>query len=97
MSTQIVAEYKHLVNIIPDIIDASGYRNDSIAKKLGMKAKNFSVKKQRSSWTANEVERFLKVVDNEEVENFIMLEIMRSRKNDETVPLSELKEEFGWK
>ncbi len=98
MNTQVVAEYKHLLKIIPDIIEVSGYRNDFIAKKLGMKAQNFSVKKQRGSWSVDEVEKLLKVVDNEDVENFIMLEIMRSRKNDETVTYDEYKAEIAsWK
>ena len=95
MNTQVVAEYKHLLKIIPDIIEVSGYRNDLIAKKLGMKAQNFSVKKKRGSWSVDEVEKLLKVVDNEDVENFIMLEIMRSRKNDETVTYDEYKAEIA--
>jgi hypothetical protein len=47
MAIKIVEDYRRLVNIIPEIIEASGYRNDFIAKKLGMKPQNFSVKKQR--------------------------------------------------
>ena len=98
MSTEIVAEYKHLVSIIPEIIKASGYRNDFIAKKLGMKAQNFSVKKQRGSWSADEVEKLLKIVDNGDVEDFIMLEIMKSRENDETITYDEYKAEIAtWK
>lgn len=98
MSIEIVEQYKRLVNIIPEIIEASGYRNDFIAKKLGMKAQNFSVKKQRGNWSADEVEKLLAVVDNEDVEDFIMMEIMRSRKDDETISLDKYKAEIAtWK
>jgi len=98
MSIEIVEQYKRLVNIIPEIIEASGYRNDFIAKKLGMKAQNFSVKKQRGNWSADEVEKLLAVVDNKDVEDFIMMEIMRSRKDDETISLDKYKAEIAtWK
>ena len=63
-----------------------------------MKAQNFSVKKQRGSWSADEVEKLLKIVDNEDVEDFIMLEIMKSRENDETITYDEYKAEIAtWK
>ncbi len=98
MSTSIVTEYKELLRIIPDIIEVSGYRNDFIAKKLGMKPQNFSVKKQRGSWSADEVEKLLSVVNNEEVENYIMLQLMRWRKDDENISYEDYKKEIGaWK
>lgn len=92
METQIVSSYKRLLNSVADIIDVSGYRNDYIAKKLGLKAQNFSVKKQRGSWSPDEIERLLKVVDNEDVENYLMLEHMRNATDDETISYDQYKE-----
>jgi hypothetical protein len=92
METQIVTSYKRLLENVPNIIDVSGYRNDYIAKKLGLKPQNFSVKKQRGNWTPDELERLLNVVDNEDVENYLMLEHMRDAKDDETISYDEYKE-----
>jgi hypothetical protein len=40
----------------------------------------------------------LNVVDNEDVEDFIMVEIMKSRENDETISYDEYKAEIAtWK
>jgi proline dehydrogenase len=98
MAIEIVEQYRRLINIIPEIIEASGFRNDFIAKKLGMKPQNFSVKKQRGNWSVDEVEKLLNVVDNEDVEEFIMMEIMKSRENDETISYDEYKAEIAtWK
>lgn len=95
----IFQEYNAIKNNIAEIINVSGYKNDYIAKKIGMTSQNFAVKKKRGTWNPEELEKIVDVLakPNEDVENALMLEIMRSRKNDETVPLSELKNEFGWK
>lgn len=92
-------EYNAIKGNISQIINLSGYKNDYVAKKIGITPQNFAVKKKRGNWTAEELEKIINVLTkpNEDAENALMLELMRSRKNDETVPLSELKKEFGWK
>ena len=97
MQIQIVSAYKRLLDSVADIIDVSGYRNDYIAKKLGLKPQNFSVKKQRGNWTPDELEKLLRIIDNEDVENYLMIEQMRSMKDEETISLEEFKKEMGWK
>ena len=97
MQIQAVIQYKNLLSHISDIIEISGYRNDYIAKKLGLKPQNFSVKKQRASWSPDEVEKLLAVVDNEDVEDYLLLEHMRSIKDEETITLDEFKKQMGWK
>jgi uncharacterized protein YjcR len=97
MQVQIVSAYKRLLGSVADIIDVSGYRNDYIAKKLGLKPQNFSAKKQRGNWTPDELEQLLKVIENEDVENYLMLEQLRSLKEEETMTLAEFKKEMGWK
>ncbi|MFT3946456.1 MAG: hypothetical protein QM763_05720 [Agriterribacter sp.] len=97
MNIQTVAAYKNLVIHLANLIEISGYRNDYIAKKLGMKPQNFSVKKQRASWNPDEVEKLLTIIDNEDVENYLLLENMRSLKGEETLTLDELKNFIEWK
>lgn len=98
METTVISTYKRLLNNVADIIDISGYRNDYIAKKLGLKPQNFSVKKQRASWTPDELEKLLAIISNEDVEEYLMLEEMRSRKDDETITFEEYKKVIAkWK
>lgn len=98
METQIVATYKRLLGSVAEIIEVSGYRNDYLAKKLGLKPQNFSAKKQRGNWTPDELEKLLTVVNNEDVANYLMLENMRSMKDDETISYAEYKKLIAaWK
>jgi hypothetical protein len=39
----------------------------------------------------------MKVIENEDTENYLMLQIMRAAKNDETVSYAEFQKEMGWK
>ncbi len=98
MPFDLVKNYQLLVKRIPELIEISGYRSDFIAKKIGLKPANFSVKKQRGNWSTEEVEKLLNVISNEEVENYLFIELMRSRKDDEEVSFEEYKKEISsWK
>lgn len=92
-----VQDYKLIKNNLSDIIKVSGYRNEFVAEKIGMNKSNFSVKKQRASWTEDEVEKILTIIDNEFVEDYILLSILKNRKDESNVSLAEMKKEFGWK
>ena len=96
MTTEIVSNYKSLVQHIGELIHVSGYRNDYVAAKIGISPKLFAVKKQRSSFSVDDIEKIMTVIDNEDVENYLMLEIMRDRKDEETMTYDELKAEMGW-
>ena len=89
----IVNQYIAVKNSIPHLLDLSGYRNDYIAKKIGISASAFAVKKQRKSWTDEEVRNIIEVLTkpNEDIEDYIMLEIMRERENEETLTMSDYK------
>lgn len=93
----IILGYRTLVQSLGELIKVSGYRSDFIAKKIGMKPANFSLKKQRGNWSVDEVEKVMAVIANEETENYLMLELMRAAKAEETVSYSELEKEMGWK
>lgn len=88
---QTVIQYKNLIQHIAAIIDVSGYRHDYIARKLDLRPQNFSVKKQRATWTPDEVEKLLTIIENEDVEDYLLLQEMRGLENDETVTLDEFK------
>ena len=97
MVQDIVYNYRTLVHNLGELIQVSGYRSDYIARKIGMKPANFSLKKQRGNWSVDEVEKLMQVIDNEDTENYLMLQLMRAAKNEETVSYAEFQKEMGWK
>jgi len=95
----IIESYQKIKKSIPDLLEISGYRNDFVAKKIGMKPTYFSTKKQRGNWTDEDVKKIIDVLtgQNEEVENYLMLEQMRSLEKEDTMTLAEFKKKAGWK
>lgn len=97
MMRETVLNYKTLLNNVSELINISGYRNDFIAKKLGIKPTTFSVKKQRATWTPDEIEKLLAVIENDETEDYYLGLIMQDLESDETLSLSEFKKAVKWK
>lgn len=93
-------EYSAIKDNIASILKASGYKNEYVAKKIGLSPANFATKKQRGNWTEKELGKIVEVITepNEDAEDAIMVEIMRARKNDETISFDEYKKEIArWK
>ena len=78
------------------LINKSGYKNAFIAEQIGMPAPTFSVKKQRGNWSENEMKQILEVIENEKLEDYFFLEIMRSEADEPRHPIEDLKKEMGW-
>jgi hypothetical protein len=98
MVSQIANDYKMLLHLLPQLIDISGYRNDYLSKKMGLNPATFSAKKQRGNWTIDEVAKLMSVIDNEDVNDFMMLQMMRDAKDDETISADEFRKEIQkWK
>ena len=49
MLEKIVLNYQMLVNNLGQLIEISGFRNDYLSQKIGLKPANFSVKKQKAN------------------------------------------------
>jgi hypothetical protein len=97
MLQETVLNYKILLAHIGELINISGYRNDFIAKKLGLKPTTFSMKKQRGTWSYDEVEKLLAIIENEETEDYYLGLIMNAMDTEDTMSLTEFKNEVGWK
>ena len=98
MVTEIVNNYRILLEVLPQLIDVSGYRNDYLSKKMGLTPATFSAKKQRSNWSADDVLKLMSIIANDDVEDFLMLQLMRASKNDETITADEFRKEIRkWK
>ena len=77
MMQEIVSNYQTLLENIPELINISGYRNDFVARKLGIKPTTFSIKKQRGNWTPEEVAKLLSIIENEETEDYYLGIVMQ--------------------
>jgi len=97
MIQEIILSYKTLIQSLGELIQVSGYRSDYIAKKVGMKPANFSLKKQRGNWSVDEAEQVMAVIENEDTENYLMLVLMRAAKDEETISYEEFQKEMAWK
>ena len=94
----VIEQYILVKEHLTEVIQASGYRNDYIAKKIGMRPSLFSVKKQRGSWSDKELEAVLRIIENEDAEDYILKLLMEHYENDETISWNELKSEMKeWK
>jgi hypothetical protein len=97
MVTEIVRDYKNLLAHIGNLIDVAGYRNDYIARKIGLSAAGFATKKKRGTFSVDEVEKIIQIIENEDVDDYLMVKLMDSRKDEPTISLSEFKTQMGWK
>lgn len=93
----IVTNYKMLLSSMSELIDVSGYKNEYLAKKLNIRPANFSAKKQRASWTPDEIEKILVYAMNEDVEDYLLLKEMEAREGEETMTMEEFEKAMGWK
>jgi uncharacterized protein YjcR len=66
--SNVIENYKKIKNSIPELIEISGYRNDYIAKQLGIKPSNFSAKKQRGNWNEDELTAILNTLRKPSIE-----------------------------
>ncbi len=98
MTTEIVQNYELLVHHLPKLIEVSGYREDFLSTKLGLQPAAFDDKKTHASWTIDEMNLLLKIIDNEDVADYILLEMMEQTKDDEIMTAAEFRKEMkGWK
>ena len=94
---QILNNYQILKQQLSFLIDKSGYKQVYIAEKIGMAPSHFSLKKQKSNWNEDEIEKILTIIENEELEDYMLGQMMHTIGPEETINLAELKKQMGWK
>ena len=98
MLSEIAKNYRTLIHLLPDLIEASGYRNDYLSKKMGITAATFSAKKQRGNWSIDEVVALMALIENEDVEDRLMLQLLREKKDDTYISANDFRNEIAkWK
>ncbi len=94
---EIIKNYQILRKSLGALIEKSGYKTSFIAEKIGISPNHFYVKKQRNSWSEEEIDKILNVIENDELEDFFLGQLMDNMQNEETISLDELKKEMAWK
>lgn len=99
MLLEVAQDYYRLIENMPALIDASGYRNDFLASKLGIKPQTFSAKKINGSWNRDELFELLKLLSTDDVEDYYLGVMMEhvSKKPEDLVSLDEFKQLPEWK
>lgn len=93
---EVIENYMLLKKQIAQLIKKSGYRNDYIASKIGMRSDYFAVKKQRGSWSDVEVAKIIKVIENDEVAKYFDALMIKNSFPGNTVPAKEFEKIMGW-
>lgn len=97
MLSKIALNFQVLVNNMGQLIEISGYRNDYLSQKIGLKPANFSLKKQKGNWSVEEVIKLLSVIENKEIEAFMDEVAMKANTNGKFVPFDHFEKRMGWK
>lgn len=93
---EVVENYLLLKKEISSLIKKSGYRNDFIAAKIGMRPDYFAVKKQRGNWSDEEVLKIIKVIESEDVANFFDSLIIKNCFPGNTISAKEFEKIMEW-
>ena len=98
MLTKIVENYQLIVNNLGKLIDISGYRNDFLSQKIGLKPANFSLKKQKGNWSSEEVMKLITIIENKEIQEYIEdLRMKESMAKGKFISSYEFEKQMGWK
>ena len=97
MLTKIVKNYQLLVNNMGELIELSGYRNDYLSQKIGLKPANFSLKKQKGNWSADEILKLLSIIENKEIEDYIDILRIKEAGKGKFISSSQFEKEMEWK
>ncbi|MCH5599666.1 hypothetical protein [Niabella ginsengisoli] len=95
--TNVITQYKFLLNSVPELINISGYKNDYIAQKLQMRPAYFSAKKQKGNWTIEEVEKILSTISNKDVQDYLDKTFIKDCFIGDTISSEMFEKKMGWK
>ena len=93
---EVIENYLLLKKQIASLIKRSGYRNEFIAGKIGMRADYFAVKKQRGNWSDDEVKKIIKVIENEDVTNYFDSIMIKNCFPGNVISAKDFEKIMGW-
>ncbi len=97
MLISIIKNYQLIVNNMGQLIDLSGYRNDYLSQKIGLKPANFSLKKQKGNWSVEELLKLLSIIENEEIQDYMDVLRIKEASKGNFISSGQFEKEMGWK
>ena len=97
MLTSVIKNYQLIVNNMGQLINLSGYRNDYLSQKIGLKPANFSLKKQKGNWSVEELLKLLSIIENEEIQNYMDVLRIKEASKGNSISSDQFEKEMGWK
>jgi hypothetical protein len=90
---EIIKDYQALRANLGALINESGYKGTFLSEQIGMPQPMFVVKKKKSTWTDTEMEKILKIIENERINDIFLAQVMKSRDNqpNEMITFDEFK------
>ncbi len=93
---EVIENYLLLKKQMNSLIKRSGYRNEFIARKIGMRPDYFAVKKQRGNWSDEEVLKIIKVIESDDVSNHFDEIIIKNCFPGNTIFSEDFEKIMGW-
>ena len=85
MIAETIENYKLIANNIDKIIKCSGYKISHIEKELNMDRVSFYKKRKNGSFSLEEMERLVNILDTEKLEDKILTELSVEGENSDTL------------
>ena len=90
MFTEVIKDYKSIVENIDALIKASGYRTNYVYEQMGMDKASFYYKKKRKKFTIEEIENLVNIIKADDLEDKILLKMsLEAEKEEGTLTLKE--------
>jgi hypothetical protein len=88
-ANEIISDYVEIVGQVDSIIKQTGYKGNFIAKKMGLPTSTFYQKKRKKSFTYQEMQQLIALMDdddNEALEDKYFMKYFEERENEPIVP-----------
>lgn len=91
----IINDYELLQKNFGKLLENSGYRLDHLAKEIGMTREYFYVKKQRGTFSHEQMKKLLKIIWKPEMEDVLFCEILKKYDKGDYATNGEIKSAFA--
>ena len=93
---EVVANYRLLKQQMGNLIKKSGYKNEYIAAKIGMRADYFAIKKKRGNWSDEEMAGIIRVIENDDVTSYFDSIMIKNSFPGDTIAAGEFEKIMKW-
>jgi hypothetical protein len=78
------------------LIELSALQDEFFAGKMDISFAEFLIKKQKAIWSTQEIERLLKIADNQRTRDYLDEVVMIEKRKGNFVSSEEFERQMGW-